>query len=234
MAERAVRLAAPAKASRVGWYQITLIFFLWSIIGLFLEEGWMRLAMGVSQSRAGLVWGPFSPIYGFGAVLLTIMLATLERNGATIWQVFFASMIVGGLLEQATGWAMETFMGVVSWDYIAGGVPGAISKWVALPFLLAWGALGCLWGQVIMPCTLKALGGPSTLPRVVLVGLLGAFLIADIVVTLTCFDRLVEREENIPPTNALEELVDEQYDDEFVQRRFQNFEYRAWKQRKAA
>jgi uncharacterized membrane protein len=213
-----------AMPAHVGWYQILMIFFLWSIIGLFLEEGWVFISMGLEQSRPGLVWGPFSPIYGFGAVLLTVVLRVLERGGASTWRVFFASMLVGGLLEQTTGWVIERWLGAVSWDYIAGGIPGALTKWVALPFLFAWGALGCLWGQVVLPCTLRAVGEPTTRLRVVFASVLAVFLVADILVTLSCFDRVAEREADIPPANRLEELVDEAFDDEFVARRFQNLE----------
>ena len=94
-----------ASGSRLGWYQVTLIFFLWSILGLVIEELWMRVSMGVAQSRAGLVWGPFSPLYGTGAVLLTAVLLRLHDLRATAWQIFLASMLLGGVLEQATGWA---------------------------------------------------------------------------------------------------------------------------------
>ena len=210
--------------SHLGWYQVTLIFFLWSVLGLVLEEVWMRVSMGVAQSRAGLVWGPFSPLYGTGAVLLTVVLLRLHDLGATQWQIFLASMLVGGILEQVTGWAMETFFGVLSWDYIAGHIPCALTKWVALPFLFMWGALGCVWDRYIMRGLLRVVGAPTTKKRTVFVALLGVFLIVDIVVTIACFSRMAQREDNVPPANALEEWVDKSYDDEFVAQRFQNIE----------
>lgn len=212
------------EGGKLGWYQVTLIFFLWSIVGLVLEEVWMRVSMGVSQSRAGLVWGPFSPLYGTGAVLLTAVLLRLHDLRATRMQVFLASALVGGLLEQITGWAMETFLGIVSWDYISGGIPGALTKWVAVPFLFMWGALGCMWDRCVMPGLLHAIGGPTTKKRVTFVALLGAFLALDIFATLVCFGRMVGREANIPPSNAIEQWVDDTYDDAFVAQRFQNWE----------
>ena len=77
-------------SGHLGWYQVTLIFFLWSILGLVIEELWMRVSMGVVQSRVGLVWGPFSPLYGTGAVLLTAVLLRLHDLRATAWQIFLA------------------------------------------------------------------------------------------------------------------------------------------------
>ncbi len=209
---------------KLGWYQVTIIFFLFSVIGLMLEETWIRISMGIAQSRAGLIWGPLSPVYGTGAVLLTSVSLSVRRRGGTPGQLFLASMLVGGLLEQVTGWGMETFMGAVSWDYIAGGIPGAVTKWVAMPFLIAWGLMGLVWGTVIMPEVLFHIGEPSSGMRVVVTAVLGAFLVADITVTLTCFGRVIGRDAHIAPTNALEQWVDDNYGDEFFFRRFGNME----------
>lgn len=57
-----------------GFYQYIIIFLIASILGLVLEMVWMFVMFGIVESRVGLVWGPFSPLYGFGAVLLTMLL----------------------------------------------------------------------------------------------------------------------------------------------------------------
>lgn len=222
--ERQAARDAYLDSVRLGWYQVTLVFFVWSVVGLLIEEAWIRISMGLVQSRAGLVWGPLSPLYGTGAVLLTLLALALHRRGANTYQLFTASMITGGLLEQVTGWTMETFMGAVSWDYITGGIPGALTKWVCVPYLIAWGVLGCLWGRIIMPDLLYAIGEPNTRLRRAMVALLGAFLATDVAITLTCFARVVERKADLPPSNPIEQLVDARYDDTFVARRFQNME----------
>lgn len=206
----------------LGWYQVVMIFFIGSVLGLLLEEGWMFITAGVTESRVGLVWGPFSPLYGVGAVLLTLVTFQLRKMHARGWVVFLVSMVVGGLLEQLTGWGMETFLGAVSWDYIAGGVPGAITKWVAVPFLFFWGILGYLWYKLVMPNLLWALGTPTTRRKVVFVTLLSIYLVADIFMTIMCFDRRAARDAGIPPANAFEEWVDENFSNAFMSERFQN------------
>lgn len=207
---------------RLGWYQVVMIFFIGSVLGLVLEEVWMFITAGVTESRVGLVWGPFSPLYGVGAVLLTLVTFQLRRMHAKGWVVFLTSMVVGGLLEQLTGWGMETFMGAVSWDYIAGGVPGAITKWVAVPFLFFWGLLGYLWYKLVMPNLLWVLGTPTTRRKVVFVTLLSIYLVADVFMTVMCFDRRAERDAGMPPANAFEEWVDENFSNAFMSERFQN------------
>ena len=207
---------------KLGWYQIVMVFFIGSILGLILEEVWMFISAGVTESRVGLVWGPFSPLYGVGAVLLTLVTFKLRQAHASGLVVFLVSMVVGGLLEQLTGWGMETFMGAVSWDYIAGGVPGAITKWVAVPFLFFWGILGYAWYKMIMPDLLWALGIPTTRRKAIFVTLLSIYLIADIFMTIMCFERRAERDAGIPPSNAFEEWVDENFNNNFMSERFQN------------
>lgn len=205
---------------RLGWYQIVIIFVVGSVGGLVLEEVWMFITAGLTQSRVGLVWGPFSPLYGFGCVFLTIICFELRRHGAKWWQVFLIAMLMGGLLEQVTGWAMETFMGAVSWDY--SNVPGHLTKWVSLPFLFFWGLLGVVWDRFITPWLLWTIGEPTTQRQVAFVLILAIYLALDIFMTLACFSRRAARDAGIPPANAFEEWVDEHYSNEFMSERFQN------------
>ena len=201
-------------------YHIVILFIVGSVGGLLLEEAWMFLTAGLTQSRVGLVWGPFSPLYGFGTVALTLISMALRRKKAPWWSIFLISMLVGGLLEQITGWGMETFMGAVSWDYSY--VWGHITKWVAVPFLIFWGVLGLLWCQIVTPWLMQLIGEPTTKRQVAFVTILAVYLVADISMTLVCFDRRAERDAGIPPKNGFEQWVDEHYSNEFMSNRFQN------------
>ena len=205
---------------KITWYQAVVIFALGSVAGLILEQIWMFITEGLTDHRYGLVWGPFSPLYGVGTLLLTILCFEMRKRSAKAWQVFLVSMAVGGGLEQVTGWAMETFMGATSWDYT--NVPGCITKWVAWPFLFFWGALGIVWAKAVMPELLYRIGAPTRNRQIVFVGLLAVYLGFDIFMTLACFGRVAARERGIPPHGALEQWVDTKYSDEFVANRFQN------------
>lgn len=206
----------------IGWYQITIIFFIGSVAGLVLEEIWMLASMGVAQYRSGLVWGPLSPLYGVGAVLLTITTFEMRSYDCKGWQVFLVSLALGGLLEQITGWGMESLMDAISWDYVAGHVPGAITKWVAVPFLIFWGVLGYVWYRWVMPELLYALGEPTTRRKYIFALLLAVYLSLDIFMTVACFTRRAARDDGIPPANVFEEWVDKNYSNEFMSSRFQN------------
>ncbi len=205
---------------RITWYQVVILFIVGAVGGLVLEEVWMFVTEGLTQGRYGLVWGPFSPLYGVGAVLLTLVSRELMRRHAPWWEVFLVSMVVGGLLEQITGWGMETFMGAVSWDYST--VPGHITKWVSWPFLFFWGVIGLLWSSVITPWLLDLIGEPTTRRQVIFVFVLAAYLALDVFMTLACFSRRAQRDQGIPPHNQFEQWVDTNFSNEFMSHRFEN------------
>ena len=205
---------------RLGWYQVVIIFFVGCMAGLLIEEVWMLVSSGLTESRVGLVWGPFSPLYGFGAVLLTILSFWLRRAGARAWQVFLVSAVVGGLLEQLAGWSMSELFDAESWTYLH--LPDHITQWVAWRFLVMWGVLGLVWCRSVMPRLLYQIGMPTARRQVIFVALVATYLVADIAMTLVCFDRKAERDAGVPPSNPFEEWVDTNYSDEFIAGRFQN------------
>ena len=203
-----------------GWYQVVYLFLIGSVSGLVLEEAWMYVTAGLTQSRVGLVWGPFSPLYGVGTVLLTLVAFHLRRRHANLATIFLVCMVVGGVLEQVTGWGMDHFFHAQSWTYLA--EPDHITQWVAWRFLFFWGALGLIWTKLIMPEMLFRIGEPTTVRQVVFVSLLALYLALDIFMTLMAFQQRAARYEGREPRNQLEEWVSDHYTDSWMASRFQN------------
>lgn len=201
-----------------GFYQYIIIFLVASVLGLILETVYMYAFYGVVESRVGLVWGPFSPLYGFGAVLLTAVLWPLRNQ--PIWIIFVISAGIGGILEQIAGWGMETVMHAWSWSYLH--FPDHITQWVAWRFLIMWGVLGLAWCKLIMPEMLFRIGEPTTRRQAVVAGLLAAFIALDVSITVMCFYRAGKRQEGIPPQNVFEEYIDRHFGDDFISDTFEN------------
>lgn len=205
----------------VNFYQLVIIFTVASISGLILETFWVAIDMGIWQSRYGMVWGPFSPLYGFGAVILTLALWKLRKQ--PLWVIFAVSLVLGSCLEQFAGSVMEDGFHVTSWTY--SHLPDAITQYVSLRMSVIWGILGCVWCRWVMPVTIYYIGEPSHTVRVAVTWLLTGFLVADGIMTLYVAVRKDARDQGIPPANAIERYIDVRYDDSFMSQRFENAEF---------
>ena len=199
-------------------YQYVIIFLVASVLGLVLETVYTFIMFGIVESRVGLVWGPFSPLYGVGAVLLTVCLWQVRER--PWWQIFLLSAALGGMLEQTCGWGMEHFADLQSWTYL--GLPDHITQWIAWRFLAMWGLIGLVWCRVIMPELIWRIGEPTSTRQTVVVSVLSVFMVLDIAMTLACFWRAGQRSNGVPPSNPFEIYVDNHFDDDFMARKFEN------------
>ena len=216
-------LSAYLDKMHLGWYQVVILFVVGCMAGLLIEEIWMLITAGLTESRVGLIWGPFSPLYGTGAVFLTVICYQLHKHHANNLVIFLVSVVVGGTLEQLTGWGMQEIFHSESWTYAH--LPDAITQWVAWRFLGFWGILGLIWCRVIMPRALYKIGEPTSKRQAIFVTLLTVYLVADITMTVACLARKAQRDAGISLTNAFEMWVDTHYDDSFVSARFQNMTF---------
>lgn len=195
-------------------------FLVMSFLGLVGETIQHLVAFGEWESRAGFIWGPFSPIYGTAAVLLTIILEPFQRRSLPL--IIIVGAIVGGGLEYFASWAMETFGGIVAWSYL--DVPFNIDGRTDLFHALLWGSLGAIWVRIGLPLCEKVFSHvnlKSKLYRIITVGLT-IFVILDIVMTIVVLLRADARTHDIPPQNALEQFCDDVYPTEYLQQRFHN------------
>ena len=216
-------LSAYLDTMHLGWYQVVILFIVGCMAGLLIEEIWMLITAGLTESRVGLIWGPFSPLYGTGAVFLTVICYQLHKHHANNLVIFLVSVVVGGTLEQLTGWGMQEIFHSESWT--CAHLPDAITQWVAWRFLGFWGILGLIWCRVIMPRALYKIGEPTSKRQAIFVTLLTVYLVADISMTVACLGRKAQRDAGVPPSNAFEMWVDTHYDDSFVSTRFQNMTF---------
>ena len=72
----ALRDAAKSEAIKLDLYHLVWIFAVCSVLGLVGETVVSYFVDGRWENRAGFLWGPFSPIYGVGGVVMTLALAS--------------------------------------------------------------------------------------------------------------------------------------------------------------
>jgi len=128
---------------------VFLLAILGAVIGWVYEMLFYRIDQGRFITR-GHGFGPWLPIYAFGALGLTIMVLNKELN---LIQLFIFSVIGSGVLEYATGWVLyNCFGGVRLWDYnVEIWNWGNINGYVCARSVLVFGVFGCIFGALIVP-----------------------------------------------------------------------------------
>ena len=90
-----------------------LFFYTFSIIGWIWEVGLHLISDGTFVNR-GTLFGPWLPIYGFGGLLILIILKPLRDKP---FRMFLGSFALCGVLEYTTAWALEAVYHQKWWDY---------------------------------------------------------------------------------------------------------------------
>jgi uncharacterized membrane protein len=128
---------------------------------------------------------PFNPLYGFAAVIGSLVLALFAWSPPL---VFLTALVIFTLVEGVASLVMERAFGVVFWDY--SDKPFNVGGRVCLEYALIWGALGLVLVYLLDPA-LRAL--VEVLPRpvsdIVVIGILAVVATAA-VLTLSGFLRL--------------------------------------------
>lgn len=89
-----------------------VIFILGAITGYIYEVIFYYITLGVLNNW-GILYGPWLPIYGVGAVFLS-MLKPLKKNPLLL---FILSIIITGLLEYIVGYISVNIFNQRLWDY---------------------------------------------------------------------------------------------------------------------
>lgn len=197
------------------------IFVVASVIGLILEDIFHIVVYGGWESRAGFVWGPFSPIYGVGAVVLTLFLNRFYYTHDLI--VFLIAMVLGATLEFGASWMMEYFWHAIAWDYT--GTFGSIAGRTNFFFGVMWGTLGLFWVRMVLPIIKriqKRFPRPHHKLYKIITWILIIFMFVNAVVTVLALHREGQRAEGIPPANQIDVMLDQAFPDEWLQQRFHN------------
>ena len=124
------------------WY-----FLIFSVIGLILETVYCYITSGVIESRKGLLWGPFCPVYGVCGAFLIFVLYKLNCN--TIPKLFVAGFVFGSIGEYILSYGLEAVYGMRFWDYnyLSFNLNGRIS----LIFSFYWGVLSVVLVKWVKP-----------------------------------------------------------------------------------
>lgn len=214
----------------LNFFNLFWVFTVCCVIGLIIETIYHMVIVdpGHYQDRAGMLFGPFSPIYGFGATLMTIALNRFYKANPLI--IFLVSAVIGGAFEAATSWFMEVSFGAVAWNYsgftILGLFPDPIATLTggrtSTLFMCMWGALGFVWIRFCLPWLLRLINHIPWRWRYAVTTVCALLMLVDGVMTLQSLECWYDRESGLQPNSPVEVFYAKHFDNDYMQHRFQS------------
>ena len=216
------RERATVFAQGCGFYKLVWLFFLAALIGDLVETLFCRATAGVWMSRSSLVWGPFSIVWGFGAVLLTVLLYRYRdrRDGF----LFLMGTLAGGAYEYMCSVASEIAFGSVFWDY--SHLPFNLGGRINLLYCFFWGIATVVWIKYCYPLLSRWIERlPLRLGRV-LTWLIVLFMVVNMALSALALGRFAQRQSDpAPAQDALGQFLDERFPDGRMERIYPNIQF---------
>ena len=209
-------------AKGLNFYKLFWVFFLASFIGYMVEIIFCFITNGYVESRQGMIYGPFSQVYGFGAVMMVLFLHKLAQKGDR-W-VFIGSALVGGVFEAICSFIQESMFNSVSWNYTEQTFSFFGGR-TSLLYMFFWGFLGVAFIREIYPRLSRFVERIPNKQGIILSWLLVAFISFDMLISAFAVHRWSERIRGIEPENRLETYLDEKYPDDFMKIIYPNMNF---------
>lgn len=209
------------------FFNLFWIFIAGCIAGLLAEYAYHIVAIwGFDTSqwydRAGLLFGPFSPIYGFGALFMTLFLNRFRNMNVIL--LFCMTTLIGGAFEFFVSWFLEVSFGIQAWNYaneflsIGGGR-------TCLKFAAMFGIMGLVWIKWALPAFMKLINLIPWKLRYPITFIAAVFMIINCIMTLQSIDCWAQRQAGKTPVTPIEQFYEKNYDDESMQKRFASMSF---------
>ena len=198
--------------------KIFILFMIGSIIGYIVEMIVALVQKGHLESRQGVIYGPFTPVYGVGIVIYYLYFSKIKTRQKS--KIFLISMLIGGIIEYLCSFLQEKIFGTISWDY---------SNWMlningrtTLIHCTYWGLAGLLYISLIEPIIpkIEKIIEKNTI-KIVTVGV-AILMVFNLTISSMAAIRQKERKYNIEATSNIDIFLDKNYPDEYMDKIFAN------------
>lgn len=195
------------------------IFVVGSFLGFLCETLWCMIRWRKVESRKGLIYGYFIPIYGVATVFISFIINIL--NIKNYGSFFIITFFICAIVEYVSSVFQEKCFGTQSWDYsrMIGNLNGRIN----VLYLLLWSIMGIFWCKYYSSIIFMITGPLSRvhiLNEVTLFSFI--FMIYDCYISFVASYRQKLRRRKISPKNKYEEWLDNKYSDEKMQKIYAN------------
>lgn len=159
-----------------------LLFLIYSFLGWCMEVCGNLIQRKKFVNR-GFLLGPYCPIYGCGAILITLLLSTFKDNPILL---FLMAILICGILEYLTSFFMEKIFHLRWWDYSNKKIN--INGRVCLNTIIPFGILGMAIMYITNPFLLdKIYMLPSNILNAIFYTLLSIYVVDNIISLTTIF-----------------------------------------------
>lgn len=205
-------------AQGICWDKIFWVFFVSALIGDIIETLYCRVAGGVWMSRSSVLYGPFSIVWGIGAVVLTLVLSKFSKKEDRY--IFIVGALLGGVYEYMCSVFTEIFLGTTFWDY--SWMPLNIGGRTNVLYMCFWGILSVVWIKFIYPKMSSLIEKLPVLPGKIITWVLIVFMVCNSLLSAMAMIRYTERKAGLEAENAIEAFMDEAYGDALIERVWPN------------
>jgi uncharacterized membrane protein len=159
---------------------LILLFFFYSFLGWCMEVVLKYIQFHRFINR-GFYTGPICPIYGYGAILITLTIQWISPFESAVGTTFAISFTLCGLLEYFTSYFMEKRFHARWWDY--SNKPMNLHGRIWIGNLVLFGLGGVAIIHILNPVLLSFLNSFSLLTKEVVLTAFIAVFAADYVLT---------------------------------------------------
>ena len=208
-------------AEGIHFYKLIWMLLITSFMGDIIETVYVFLTAHVLMRRSSLVLGPFSIVWGLGAVILTLVLSKVKKQNNL--SIFIAGFFFGGAFEYLCSVFTEVFFGMKFWDY--SHMPFNIDGRTNLLFMIFWGIVSVLWFHYAYPPISRFIEKIPPILGSVLAIAIAIFFLSDSMVTAMVMVRATDRKEHPEPRNAIESFIDQEYPENVVRALWPNMNF---------
>ena len=207
--------------------KLYIIYIIGSIFGVYFEQirNFTKHLINNGEIfweyRRGLIYGPFNPLYGFGAMILVYILL---KKPLSNWKTFLYGSLIGGIVEYLVSFLQETFTGTTSWDYT--GFIGNINGRTNIPYMLVWGLLAFILVKKVYPVISTLIEMiPYNVGRL-LTNCLHVFMFFNCFLSFGALIRMNLRRNGYKTFTFLGDFFDKFYPDSFLIKHYPNMKFR--------
>ncbi len=191
------------------------LFTTGSLLGVLIEGLFCLIRYGHWETHVVSMLGPFCVIYGFGAVgFYTAGMLLQDRHTAFRFLIY---AFIGTFVELICGWLLEHWLHMYAWDY--SGNMLNYHGYICFSMTAVWGCSGLLFDKLI-PRLHTFFGMFQGKAASIIAVVVAVIMLSDLVFTLSCINRWARRHRGLNARSKMEVIMDERYDDDYMQQRF--------------